>query len=250
VTFRDHFSRRAALYSTYRPSYPPELFEYLAGIAPARRLAWDCATGSGQAAVPLSRYFDRVIATDASAEQIAHSDPNEKVRYAVAAADASGLPPSSVDLVAVAQALHWFDLDEFFAEARRVLAPGGVLAVWGYGDPVIDDPELERISHAFNRGTLEKYWTANRDLLLSGYRSVPFPFREIETPRFRMTQRWTLPELAGYFRTWSATSLFVAEHCEDPVVSVEKELAAKWGGAKTTHLIEWPLYLRAGINSG
>jgi SAM-dependent methyltransferase len=250
VTFRDHFSRQSALYSKFRPSYPPELFQYLAGLAPARARVWDCATGSGQAAVSLSEYFTEVIATDASAEQIAHAEPARNVRYSVAPANASGLAPRSADLVTVAQALHWFDLEEFYSEVHRVLVPGGVIAVWGYGDPVIDDPDLEKIVHRFNRGTIEKYWTANRDILLDGYRSLPFPFSELAPPEFQIQMSWTLPQLAGYFRTWSATNRYIDAHGTDPVVSVEAELSAKWGEPEQSRLIRWPLYLRVGINSG
>lgn len=250
MTFRDHFSRQAGLYSTFRPSYPPELFEYISGLAPVRRRAWDCATGSGQAAVPLSRYFSQVIATDASAQQIAHAEPAQNVSYSVAQADASGLDPDSVNLVTVAQALHWLDLDDFYAEARRVLVRDGVIAIWGYGDPEVDDPELQRIAHQFNRGTIEKYWTANRDILLDGYRSLPFPFREIVPPEFRVEMRWTLSQLAGYFRTWSATDRYISEHGRDPVIPVEADLAGTWGDRGKTRLIRWPLYLRVGINSG
>jgi SAM-dependent methyltransferase len=250
VVFRDHFSRQAALYSIYRPSYPPELFEYLASVAPERRRAWDCATGSGQAAVELARYFEEIIATDASAEQIAHAESNDKVSYYIAPADASGIESHTVDLVTVAQALHWFDVDDFYAEARRVMKSEGVIAAWGYGDPVMDDPEIEQIVHAFNRGTIEKFWPPNRDLLLDQYNSVVFPFPQLAPPLFLLEKRWTLRELAGYFRTWSATNRFIAERGFDPVADVETKLAAKWGGADRARLVTWPLYLRVGINSG
>ena len=250
MTFRDHFSRQAALYATYRPSYPPELFEFLAGLAPARKLAWDCATGSGQAAVALAGHFERVVATDASAEQISHAEQAEKVTYEVALAHASRLDAHSADLITVAQALHWLDLDEFYSEVRRVAVESGVVAVWGYGDPVMDTPALERIVHAFNRGTIEDYWTKNRDILLDGYRSVDFPFREFIAPPFRLEKHWTLTELAGYFRTWSATNRFIAARGFDPVSAVEGELEGEWGGAEKRHLITWPVYLRVGAVSG
>lgn len=246
MTFRDHFSRQAALYSIYRPVYPPELFQYIAGLARGRTRVWDCATGNGQAAVALAEYFDEVIATDASPQQLAHATPHEKVSYAVAQAEASGISSGSVDLVTVAQALHWFDLDDFYREVNRVLVRGGAIAVWGYADPVMDDPELERIVHAFNRGTIEKYWTANRDLLLDCYRTLPFPFRELPTSNFRLEKRWTLAQLAGYFRTWSATNRYIDENGTDPVIAVEAQLAEKWGAPGAERLITWPLYLRVG----
>lgn len=247
MIFRDHFSRQADLYAKYRPSYPLELFEYLAGLAPAHHLAWDCATGNGQAAVSLADHFDRVIATDASASQIAHTEANSKISYRVASADSSGLEAATADLIAVAQALHWLDVEEFYREARRVSVKGGVIAVWGYGDPVMDGPEIERVVHAFNRESLESYWAPNRDLLLGGYRALPFPFRELSPPRFELKQRWTLPQLAGYFRTWSATNRYVEEVGVDPVPALEAELAAKWGEPHSARLVRWPLFLRVGI---
>lgn len=247
MTFRDHFSRQAALYSTFRPTYPPELFEFIAALAPARHRAWDCATGSGQAAVALAAFFDEVLATDASAEQIDHAEPHPKVRYAVANAASSGIEPRAVDAITVAQALHWLDLDDFYAESRRVLVKGGVIAAWGYGDPVIDDPEIDAVVHSFNRGTLEQYWPPQRDVLLAGYESLPFPFREIEAPPLRLEQRWTLSQLIGYFRTWSATNRYIAERGSDPVPEVEKALATKWGGEQKTRLVTWPLHFRVGF---
>jgi SAM-dependent methyltransferase len=246
VTFRDQFSRQANLYSIYRPTYPPALFEYIAALTPTRRRAWDCATGSGQAAVGLSAYFDEVIATDASPQQIAHAAPAERVRYAVTPASKSGIEDATVDLVTVAQALHWFDVDEFFNEAKRVLKSDGVIAIWGYGDPELDEARIDRIVHAFNRGTIERYWTGNRNLLLNGYRTLPFPFREITPPRFRLEKEWTLDELIGYFRTWSATNRFIADRGYDPVPEVQADLSELWGPADTKRLVVWPLFLRVG----
>ena len=248
MTFRDQFSRQAALYARCRPGYPPALFEYVASIAPGHALAWDCGTGSGQAAVPLARFFREVVATDASSEQIAHAAPHPGVSYRVAPANSSGLPSHSADLVTVAQALHWFDTDDFYAESERVLVRGGAIAVWGYGDPVLDDPALQTMVHDFNRGTMEAYWPANRGALLDAYRTLPFPFREIVPPEFELKLSWTLPELAGYFRTWSATARYVDERGVDPVVAVESALAKRWGGEAREHVVTWPLYIRAGYS--
>lgn len=249
MTFRDHFSRQANLYSIYRPSYPPELFDYLAALPPARRRAWDCATGSGQAAVALSAYFDEIIATDASPQQIAHAAQAENVRYEVTPASMSGIDEQTVDLVTVAQALHWFDVDAFYGEAKRVLRSDGAIAVWGYGDPVMDDPRIDQVVRDFNRGTIERYWTGNRNLLLHGYRTLPFPFREIKPPEFRLEKRWTLDELIGYFRTWSATNRFIADRGHDPVPDVRSDLTEFWGPAETKRLVLWPLFLRVGYRN-
>ncbi len=244
MQFKDHFSGRAALYSQFRPTYPRELFDWIATLSQHHEVVWDCATGSGQAALGLSRIYDRVIATDASEKQIAMAEPSPSIEYRVATAYESGLTDASVDAVTVAQAIHWLDHALFYSEARRVLRPDGVIVIWGYGDPVIDDPRLDKIVHDYNRGTIESYWRPERDLILAGLRTIPFPFREIAPPSFTMERAWTLPELAGYMRTWSATASYAEAHGGDPVASVELELAEHWGAG--SHVVRWPLHVRAG----
>lgn len=245
--FQDLFSSQAATYADIRPDYPPALFDFICSAVQRRALAWDCATGNGQAAVPLAAYFERVIATDASAEQLAHARNHARVEYRVAPAEASGLADRAVDLVTVAQALHWFDRERFYAEVRRVLAPGGALAVWSYGDPVIaDDVDLDAALHAFNKGTLGPYWPGGRGLVGDGYRQIPFPFDECATPPFVITRSWTLDELARYLRSWSAHVRYVERHGTDPVPRFIERLAAPWGGADARHAVHWPVTLRLG----
>jgi SAM-dependent methyltransferase len=210
------------------------------------RVALDCGTGNGQAAVGLADHFDRVIATDPSDEQIRRATAHERIEYRVARAESSGLPDASVDLVTAAQALHWLDAPAFFGEAKRVLADGGAIAVWGYGDPLLDSDALDRTLHAFNHGTLERYWFPERQLLLNGYRTIPFPFNEVTLPAMQMEMRWTLAELAGYLRTWSSTARYAAEHGSDPVIEIEKSLLRDWGDTEKPRLVRWPLHLRAG----
>jgi len=149
-------------------------------------------------------------------------------------------------MVTVAQALHWFDANSFFREAKRVLAPGGAIAVWGYGDPVLDTPELHRMLHDFNRGTIESFWLPERRLLLDGYATLPFPFEEVPAPTLTLTRRCTLAELIGYVRSWSATARYVAEHGTAGLEALESELARHWGDPEHTRCVEAPMYLRAG----
>lgn len=248
MDFKDHFSGRAALYLQFRPTYPESLFDWIQSVARNHEAVWDCATGSGQAAVGLTRIFRRVVATDASEKQIAMAEPNPAIDYRVANAYESGLPDSSVDAVTVAQAIHWFDHGPFFQEAKRVMRAGAVIVVWGYGDPVIDNPRLDRIVHNYNRGTIESYWRPERNLILDGLRTILFPFDEIPSPVMTMEREWTLPELAGYMRTWSATASYAEKHGGDPVAAVEAELEKNWGPG--THVVRWPLYIRAGYFSG
>ena len=161
MSFKDHFSPAAAAYAAARPTYPDGLFRFVAEHAPARRLVWDCATGSGQAARDLARYFERVIATDASDSQIAHAAARKGVEYRVARAEDSGLPDASADAVTVATALHWLDFEAFYCEARRVLAPRGVIAVWSYGSLVLPPP-LGPMLHRFEYETMGSYWPPER----------------------------------------------------------------------------------------
>lgn len=244
--FKDHFSGHAATYSMFRPTYPPPLFEWLAETAPRRDRAWDAGTGSGQAAAGLVEHFARVVATDASAAQLGHATPHPRVEYRVAPADASGLPAAWADVVTVAQALHWFDLPRFFGEAKRVLAPDGLLAVWCYGDCRVDDPAVDRIVHRYNRDTVEDYWPPERDLVLTEYRRIPFPFREEPAPSFRLEAAWTLPQLAGYLRSWSATTRYAKALGRDPVIAVEEGLERAWGPPHSARRVSWPLTIRAG----
>jgi SAM-dependent methyltransferase len=191
-------------------------------------------------------HFQRVIAIDPSADQINRATPHPKIRYQVSRAESTALPDASVDLVTAAQSLHWFDAAAFFGEARRVLNARGVIAVWGYGDPRLDSDALDETLRQFNRGTLEHYWAPERKLLLDGYQTIPFPFEEITLLTMELEMRWTLAQLVGYLRTWSATARFVAERGFDPVVQVERSLSCNWGDARQSRLVRWPLYSRAG----
>jgi len=243
--FADHFSAVSAGYAAFRPRYPDALFDLLADAAPARKAAWDCATGSGQAAVGLARHFARVFATDASEEQIAHATQHPRVTYGVARAEASGLDARSVDLVTAAQAVHWFDRPRFWAEARRVLRPGGVVAVWTYWFLSIA-PELDTIVRRFYSDIVGPFWPPERKLTEDRYRTIEFPFAEFAVPEFTIEQRLTLEGVAGYIRTWSATRGFIKARGHDPVDALITELAPVWGDPATPRLARWPVAVRAG----
>src|SRR5438034_3932679 len=244
--FKDHFSAHAVEYAKFRPHYPDELFEYLAAISRRHELAWDCATGNGQAAVGLARHFDSVIATDASAQQIASAELNDRISYRVAPAEASGIDSASVDLILVAQALHWFDIDRFFTEAKRVLKENGALAILSYNVLEIA-PEIDAIIWEFYRETTGPFWPPERELVETDFKDIKFPFAELSPVRFEMRARWNLCQLAGYLRTWSATQNFIAARGFDPVDSLVEELRALWKNPKHVREIKWPLLLRVAV---
>jgi ubiquinone/menaquinone biosynthesis C-methylase UbiE len=243
--FKDYFSASAAEYAAFRPKYPAELFDFIASLPERRRAAWDCATGNGQAAVPLAERFDRVVATDASADQIAQATPHPRVSYGVALADASGLDDASMDLVTVAQALHWLPLERFSAEVRRVAVPGGVLAVWCYTRPMLE-AELDAILLRYYSETCGPYWPADRRLVDEGYEGIPLPIEEVAAPPLQIESQLTLAAFGGYVRTWSATQKLAKAIRRDPVVDVERELRPHWGGEDARRLVRWPVRVRAG----
>lgn len=245
--FTDHFAGVASQYASHRPSYPETLFAWLADQLVERRLAWDCATGSGQAAVALAGYFDEVVATDASSSQIEAARPRPGVSYRVAPADASGLTVQSVDLVTVAQALHWFDLERFYAEVRRVLKPEGLLAVWTYGVFQAEGAAQQEIQQQLDRfyhQTVGPYWPAERRHVENGYAELAFPFNELVAPAFAMAVDWALDDLAGYLRSWSATSRYAAVKGCDPVVALLETLTPLWGDGRRR--VSWPLSFKVG----
>ena len=245
MTTSDHFSAHAAEYAKARPTYPPELFVWLAEHGPTRDLAWDCATGNGQAAQALAGHFRRVHATDLSARQIAQATPDPRIDYRVAPADASGLADRSCDLVAVAQALHWFCNEGFYTEVRRVLKPGGLFAAWTYA-LLRGEPELDAIVQNFYISTVGAYWPPERRWVDLGYRDMPFAFDDIDTPSFEIRLEWTLTELLAYLRTWSATQRCIKETGGDPCTALGERLKEIWPNPEEKKRIIWPLALRCG----
>jgi SAM-dependent methyltransferase len=244
--FKDHFSGHARHYAAHRPGYPPEFFDYLAAQCRAHDLAWDCATGNGQAARPLARRFRRVVATDASAEQIASAVPVDGVEFYVAPAEASALQAGSVDLVTVAQALHWFNTDRFFEEAERVLKPGGVLACWSYHHCSVNAECDAVIEAVFS--DVRDYWPPESEIVENRYRDITLPFREFAGGPFSMSVAWYVDDILNYMRTWSASRRFLAERGLNAVDAHAGELRSRWGDGLRD--VSWPIVLRIGRKAG
>jgi SAM-dependent methyltransferase len=245
VAYLDLFSQQAGTYASIRPRYPRELFEFIASLAPRRELAWDCATGNGQAAQDLATYFERVIATDASEAQIALAVPVSNVEYRVANASDSGLPPGSADAITVAQAYHWLDVPRFTAEVRRVTVPGAVVAAWCYGACDAGE-DLGPLLLEFQNGTLGPYWNPGRRWVDEGYRTIAFPFEELAAPAFQLRARWSLSQLREYLCSWSAVATFRRERGLDPVAPLMEQIGKFWNPSDGTREITWPIGLRIG----
>ena len=248
--FKDHFSQGAAEYAEFRPRYPAALFEWLASETARHHLAWDCATGNGQAARGLAAHYARVIATDASERQLAHAAPHPRIEYRVAPAQESDLPAASVDVITVAQALHWLPLPQFFDEAARVLAPGGLVAAWGYSLPSLSNAAIDEALSRYHHEIVGPYWPPERRMVDTRYATVPFPFAEIAAPAFVLEQRLTRLAFEGYLRTWSASRRYRESRGDDPVSHVAPVFAAEWRDSREVRPVRWPLFVRAGRVEG
>ncbi len=242
--FKDHFSGHANAYAAARPTYPPALFDWLAKQCPQHRLAWDAGCGNGQASVALAGHFDQVFASDPSATQIEAATARANVRYAVEPAEQCSLSDHCADLVTVAQALHWFEHARFYAEVRRVLGPGGLLAVWTYERSSVV-PAVDAVFGRLYRA-LDAYWPPERRHVEAGYATLPFPFETIATPAFELICDWTLGQYLAYLRSWSASQRFQKATGNDAVAAIEPDMRAAWGDPAQVRTVRWPMTVKLG----
>lgn len=249
LNFKDHFSKGSEGYATYRPTYPLDLVNKLAELCANQNRVLDCGCGTGQLSVLLSERFEEVIATDASAAQIAKAEQKDRVIYKTALAEQSGLADESVDLITVAQAAHWLDLDAFYQEVARIAKPTGILALITYGVLQVEGA-VDVLVQQFYYQTIGSYWPAERRHVEEGYRSLPFPFTEIEVPAVTMEEFWNLDELLGYFNTWSAVKEAKKVLGFNPVDQLRVALLPEWGDPQSKKKIAWPLSIRAGKVTG
>ena len=246
---KNYFAPQAKNYALFRPTYPDSLFAFLADIAPDHLRAWDCGTGNGQAAVSLARHFREVIASDVSSEQLTAAVANPRVSYRCVPAEQSGLEDGSVNLITAAAAVHWFELPAFYNEARRVLSPNGVIALWTYFDMQIDsgiDEALQEFSRVFLRG----YWSQRMEYVLALYQNLPFPFHRIKSPEFYCEQSWNLERLLSFIETFSGVKAYIEREGDSPVPRLRQNLAPLWGELNTERCIRWPLSLCVGRLDG
>jgi SAM-dependent methyltransferase len=241
----DHFSTQSAAYRQFRPGYPRELYAFLAAHCAAHRLAWDAGTGNGQAAVALAAHFERVIATDPSAEQLANAEPHARVEYRPAAENCDAITAGNVDLVTAAQAVHWFDFERFYAEVRRVLRPDGLIAVWTHNLPLLS-AEVDAIVRDFHTNIVGPYWPPQRRHVDEEYRNIPFPFAAIDTPKFVHEEHWSAEQFLGYLSTWSSVKYYLERRGADPLALIDDALRRCWPAGSGECVVRLPVTLRAG----
>lgn len=244
---KDNFSDQSAQYAIYRPNYPAQMFDYLFSLVQNKDCAWDCGTGNGQVASVLAQHFVKVQATDISENQLKNALKLPNIVYRQAAAEEPIFEDSQFDLITVGQAIHWFNFDVFFAQVRRTLKADGVFAVFGYGLMSIDKA-LNGVIKKLYEQVLGKYWDVERRFIDENYTSVPFPFAELNTPKFQINTVWTFDELIGYLNTWSALQHYKRENERNPIDLVLIELKEAWGDAAKRDVV-FPVFLKVGYKS-
>ncbi|MCM8570232.1 class I SAM-dependent methyltransferase [Gramella jeungdoensis] len=239
---KDNFSSHAEDYSRYRPKYPAEVYDYIIARLSGHEKAWDCGTGNGQVAAEIYAFFKKVEATDISTNQIKNAVKRENIHYSVQPAEKTDFPDNDFDLIITAQAIHWFNFNKFYNEVKRCLKPDGLFAVLGYG-LFSGNPETNKIIGHFYNNVIGSYWDPERKYLEDNYFSIPFPFSEIETPMFYQEYKWTIDQLLGYLRTWSAVKHYEQANHEDPVSLIEKDLRKAFG---VKNEVSFPILFRLG----
>lgn len=240
---KDNFSNQASQYSKFRPHYPQELIDHVVAFVKNKDTALDVATGNGQVAIALSKYFHTVYATDISENQLLHAPKIINVVYKNQSAEATDFHDRQFDLITVAQAVHWFDFNKFYAEVSRILKPDGIIAIIGYG-LLSTNPHSDKILLDFYHNIVGPFWDAERKYLDDNYRTIPFPFEELETESFSNEFTWSFNQLIGYLETWSAVEHYKAHHNQNPIDLIREELEASW--ESNDKKVTFPMLLRVG----
>ena len=245
--FKDLFSQVSTDYAKYRPKYPEDLFKFLASLTHEHDLCWDCATGNGQAAVSIAKYYSKVIATDASKEQISNAARGENIEYIVANASERILEGKSVDIVTIATAIHWFNpLDEFYNEVRRVLKPGGIIACWSYYYWQIT-PKIDEIINPFGEDIVARFGAPELQLPKNDYKDLSFPFQEISAPEFYCEMDWNMEQWLGYMYSWSHIQTCIKQTGKDPIENILPKLTEAWGDKGDVKTIRSKLGMKVGM---
>ncbi|KAL1569399.1 putative methyltransferase [Salvia divinorum] len=254
------FVKQAKEYSEGRPTYPKQLFDFIASKTPSHNLAWDVGTGTGQAAISLAAIYNNVIATDTSPKQLELAAPLPNITYhcTTAAVTMEELQTkigsqSTFDLVTVAQAMHWFDRPTFYHRVKWLLKkPGGVLAAWCYTTPEVN-AAVDAAFQKFYAGDSKPYWDSARGLVDQKYETIDFPFKAVDglghTGPFRFNAEKEM-DLEGYFmylRSWSAYQTAKEKGVELLTGDVVDRFTAAWSQDRVTRkTVVFPIFLRIG----
>lgn len=241
---KDNFSKQAAVYAKYRPTYPQELFDFIFTHVKNKHVAWDCGTGNGQSAKELAKHFEKVFATDISQKQIDNAHQASNIFYSVQQAEQTTFSDNSFDLITVSQALHWFKLNRFYPEVKRVAKPGAWIAVWMYNLPSISAEIDELLNVQLYKKILGTSWDFERKYVDDNYATLSFAFKEIKTPVFKIQLEWTLKELKGYINSWSALQKFIEANHYSPADEIVKQIQSYWKNEKMK--IVFPVCMRMG----
>lgn len=242
---KDKFSDQSEYYRKYRPTYPPELYKNILKLTHDRNACWDCGTGNGQVAVELSKYFKNVYATDISENQIKNAEKRDNITYKIERAEHTTFPANHFDLIIIAQAIHWFDLNGFYKEVKRVARNGGVLSVWGYGLPRIDK-NVDKLLDHFYHEKVGSYWDLERKHIDNEYRSINFDFEKINiNKKFAIEENWTMQEFIGYLNSWSSVQNFIKKNKNNPVEGIIPEISKFWDNESNKKVL-FPMFVKAG----
>ncbi|HET9744262.1 MAG TPA: class I SAM-dependent methyltransferase [Chitinophagaceae bacterium] len=242
---KDLFSRQSDLYAKYRPTYPKDLYEYVLSFVKEKNIAWDCATGNGQAAVVLADYFKKVIATDISASQIEKATRKENIVYSVCSAESTPFDDDTFDLVTVAQAYHWINWKKFKQEATRVCKPDAVVAVWAYYSHTTGNDRVDKAVHDFYENVTKPYWDYERKYVEEKYRTIDFDYKLLPVKDFETVLHWKREDLLGYIRSWSAVQKFINANGYSPIFMIEEQIIKLWPEGEVKKVV-FPLYLNFG----
>ena len=241
---KDNFSTQSDKYAKFRPSYPSEFFDFLNSVITKKENAWDCGTGSGQVAFELAKTFDNIYATDISQSQIDNARQSAKIEYSVQPAEKTNFAENTFDLIIVAQAIHWFDFEKFYAEVKRTAKENAKLCVVGYGLLEIT-PEIDFVIRDFYTKVIGEYWDKERKYVDENYTTIPIPFKEIQVPKFENKHEWNLKHLVGYLNTWSAVKHYIKKNNHNPIEELEIKLKKTWNIGESK-IVKFPILLRIG----
>ena len=234
------FSDKSDLYARARPSYPEEIFNYLAGLCSETHLAWDCACGNGQAAINLAQQFDSVYASDVSPAQIGNAKKHPRVQYSVGTSEDVRFDDRSMDLICVAQALHWFDYERFWPQVLRLLKPNGIFCAFGYNLPSINT-EIDTLIQKYILDVIDPFWAVQNQLLWNDYKDIDFPFTQIRQPEFSMTKAWSLAELFAFLHTFSATRRCMDSKGDSFFNKAYEKVEKSWSNPESKKIVSFEL---------